>query len=493
MGLAVLRVAGSATGRIPERSDRLSLRFGLIFSAVAAAAAAPTALAFWALWPAGADHAPPALGLGLVVPAVVLAALAAGMVLGRRLERRPTWEAPEAVVPSAEAADSALPARLRQAEQSLAEVKVRAEALVANMEEVAQMGRAERDLLSRHAVWSKVFHDILGLEPGHCEPTPETFLQVVHPGDRPEMAEILRSVMEDGISREADFRIVRPDGEVRMVHGLARVSLDEQGRPARMESYIQDITERKRLENELDGLIRELWRSNEELEQFAYVASHDLRQPLRVVGSYVSLLEEELVGSLGGDALDYMGFVRDGVRRMDRLITDLLTYSRVGRVTDEAPFSADDAMHSALGDLQIEIEETEARVTLPPELPTLYGDRGEMERLFLNLIGNALKYRRPEQSPDVTVECEDAGEMWLFRIRDNGIGIPPQYAERVFGIFQRLHARDEYEGTGVGLAIVKKIIERHGGTIRVEPSEGPGTVVAFTWPKGPRRVESVET
>jgi light-regulated signal transduction histidine kinase (bacteriophytochrome) len=261
------------------------------------------------------------------------------------------------------------------------------------------------------------------------------------------------------------------------------VVCDVAGRPVRLHSTIQDTTERKRLENELDGLIRELWRSNEELEQFAYVASHDLRQPLRVVGSYVSLLEEELMGDLGEEPLEYMGFVRDGVRRMDRLITDLLAYSRVGRVVGDAPFPVAEAVQAALADLQIEIEDSGATVVVADALPVLHGDRGEMERLFLNLIGNALKYRRPEQAPMVSVESEDMGAEWRFWVRDNGIGIPPEHAERVFGIFQRLHARDEYEGTGVGLAIVKKIVDRHGGTIRVEPHEGPGAVLTFTWPK----------
>jgi light-regulated signal transduction histidine kinase (bacteriophytochrome) len=331
--------------------------------------------------------------------------------------------------------------------------------------------------------WSDEFHAILGLVPGSCVPSHAVFLDMVHPGDRTEVDGLLRSVCAEGGFREADFRIVLPGGEVRMVHGRVEVACDAAGRPVRLHSTIQDTTERKRLELELDGLIRELWRSNEELEQFAYVASHDLRQPLRVVGSYVSLLEEELMGDLSGEPLEYMGFVRDGVRRMDRLITDLLTYSRVGRVAANASFPAAEAVQSALSDLQIEIEDSGATVTIAEELPLLHGDQGEMERLFLNLIGNALKYRRPDQAPLVSVECEDLGPEWRFRVRDNGIGIPPEHAERVFGIFQRLHARDEYEGTGVGLAIVKKIIERHGGTIRVEPQEGAGTVLAFTWPK----------
>ncbi|WP_235062917.1 sensor histidine kinase [Paramagnetospirillum caucaseum] len=482
-------------GTIPRPRERIAARLGLLFAALAAILVGIMALAVWSLWPDEADRSLGWLLAGLV-PLLVGLSFLGGLAIGQRVDRRLAALDGSPPPPAAErwsdplGLAAALDDLGRRFEQSQRAAEQRSRALVANAERVAQLGTSERDLQSGIGVWSDEFHAILGLVPGSCVSSQEVFLESVHPGDRAEMAEILRSTNAETGCREVDFRIVRPDGEVRMLHGRAEVSCDAAGRPARLKATIQDITERKRLENELDGLIRELWRSNEELEQFAYVASHDLRQPLRVVGSYVSLLEEELMGSLGGESLEYMGFVRDGVRRMDRLITDLLAYSRVGRVIGDAPFTAAEAVRSALADLQIEIEDSDATVNVAEALPTLYGDRGEMERLFLNLIGNALKYRRPDQAPHVSVECEDAGDQWLFRVRDNGIGIPPEHAERVFGIFQRLHARDEYEGTGVGLAIVKKIIDRHGGTIRVEPHDGPGAVLAFSWPKGPHQPEA---
>ena len=495
MGLAALRAPDLAAGTMPKPRERIAARMGLLFAALAAIVTGIMALAVWGLWPDGAERS---LGwlLAALVPLLVGLSFGAGMAVGLGIERRLSRLG---AVPASQSAewwndplglDAALAGLARQFDQSLCRVEQRARTLVNNAQRMAHLGSAERDLITGNGVWSDEFHAILGLVPGSCVPTPEVFLDSVHPGDRPEMAEILRSLMAEGGRHDADFRIIRPDGEVRMLHGAAEVTLDAAGRPVWLDSTIQDITDRKRLENELDGLIRELWRSNEELEQFAYVASHDLRQPLRVVGSYVSLLEEELMGSLGGDSLEYMGFVRDGVRRMDRLITDLLAYSRVGRVIGDAPFAMAEAVQSALSDLQIEIEDSDATVLVAETLPTVYGDRGEMERLMLNLIGNALKYRRPDQNPQVSVECEDKCDEWLFRVRDNGIGIPPEHAERVFGIFQRLHARDEYEGTGVGLAIVKKIIDRHGGTIRVEAQDGPGAVLAFSWPKGPRQPEA---
>ncbi|RAU20980.1 PAS domain-containing sensor histidine kinase [Paramagnetospirillum kuznetsovii] len=359
----------------------------------------------------------------------------------------------------------------------------RLQTLLTKAERVAQLGIGERDLKSGQSHWSSEFHAILGLVPGQVAPSQELFLDTIHPVDRAAVEASLHQVRTTMRPVEKNFRIVRPSGEIRIVHGRAEISRDAAGVPVRLDAIIQDVTERKRLEDELDGLIRELWRSNEELEQFAYVASHDLRQPLRVVGSYVSLMEEELQGNLNGDAQEYMAFVRDGVRRMDRLINDLLTYSRVGRIATDKQVSMCRALDAAIADLQFEIEDSGGAVRILGELPSVLGDESELERLFQNLIGNAVKYRSPDRPPLIEVGCKDLGEAWKVVVTDNGIGIPAEHAERVFGIFQRLHARNEFDGTGVGLAIAKKIVERHGGTIWVEPSDGEGASLSFTWPK----------
>jgi signal transduction histidine kinase len=393
---------------------------------------------------------------------------AAGLLLGRWLRRR--------MMQCRSALRSEFEFRHR-------EEVARARALLTNAERVAQLGSAERDLRTGLSAWSDEFHVLLGLVPGRCTPSQSLFLDSLHPADRSAVEAALDAMTRDGGRMEETFRILRPDGETRVLLGRAVVECDRDGRPIRLDATIQDISERKRLEDELDGLIRELWRSNEELEQFAYVASHDLRQPLRVVSSYVSLMEEELQGELKGETLEYMAFVRDGVRRMDRLITDLLTYSRVGRTAADQPVVMARAIDSAMTDLQFEIEESGAVIRIIGEPPVVLGDEGEMERLFLNLIGNAIKYRRPDHPPEIRITVDDIGDAWRIALSDNGIGIPPEHAERVFGIFQRLHARNEFEGTGVGLAIVKKIVERHGGTIMVEPSEAAGTTLVFTWPK----------
>jgi len=364
----------------------------------------------------------------------------------------------------------------------VAEPLVRLAPIVRAIEALAQAGWAVRDLRDGRSDCSEGFRAILGRGPEGPPPTEADVLAQVHPADREAVAALLAGAVASGRAVERDFRIVRPDGSERRVFGRAVIVVDAAGRPLRLEAVLKDLTDRHRLEEELDGLIRELLRSNEELEQFSYVASHDLRQPLRVVGSYVSLLEEDLHAQLSGEAVEYMALVRDGVRRMDRLITDLLAYSRVGRVSEDRPVAVSRVIDTVLADLQFEIDETGATIAVETRLPTVMGDPSEVERLFQNLLGNALKYRAPQRPPRVRVRCEDHDGHWRFVVADNGIGIPPEHAERVFGIFQRLHARDAYEGTGVGLAIVRKIVDRQGGAIRVEPSV-EGATLAFTWPK----------
>ncbi len=431
----------------------------------------PAALMGWVVWGVILSGTLVVIGLATVLVGALL-----GLWVGQGLRRR---------------MEASIAARAERLEAAYEDAVRRGRTLLSNAERVAQLGSGERDLRTGLSVWSDGFHAILGLEPGQCEPSPNLLLDCVHPADRALVQAAMDDVVREGRRTDEYFRVIRPDGEIRILHGRADVGRDEHGGSVRLDATIQDVTERKRLEDELDGLIRELWRSNEELEQFAYVASHDLRQPLRVVGSYVSLMEEELQGNLNGDALEYMTFVRDGVRRMDRLITDLLTYSRVGRTSTDQPVSMGKAAEAAVTDLQFEIEDSGASVKTVGEPPMVLGDESEMERLFQNLIGNAIKYRRPDQPPQVMVGYEDQGELWRVSVSDNGIGIPPEHAERVFGIFQRLHARNEFEGTGVGLAIAKKIVERHGGTIKVEPREGNGTTLAFTWPKMREPVEMV--
>jgi signal transduction histidine kinase/CHASE3 domain sensor protein len=239
--------------------------------------------------------------------------------------------------------------------------------------------------------------------------------------------------------------------------------------------------ENAHLYHALETTAAELQRSNGELQQFAYVASHDLQEPLRMVSSYIQLLQRRYQGQLDAKADTFIGFAVDGVARMQRLINDLLAYSRVG--THGAPLVPADCgevMAGVIAALGAPIAETGARVTYG-ELPTVLADATQLGQLFQNLIGNALKFCTGV-TPEITISAERAGGEWLFRVRDNGIGIDPAYAERIFIIFQRLHSRDEYPGTGIGLAICKKIVERNGGRIWVESQSGQGATFTFSLP-----------
>jgi light-regulated signal transduction histidine kinase (bacteriophytochrome) len=248
----------------------------------------------------------------------------------------------------------------------------------------------------------------------------------------------------------------------------------------------REIDERLEAERELREKTDALARSNADLEQFAYVASHDLQEPLRMVSSYVQLFEKRYAGQVDAQADKYIRYAVEGAKRMQSLIGGLLEYSRVGRLDE--PFGAvntNAALDQALSNLRSAIEEAHASITRGP-LPTLTGNAGRIAQVFQNLIGNALKFRHPEQPVTVHVSAVPKATEWLFTIEDNGIGIDSQYLDRIFVIFQRLHTRAEYPGTGIGLSICKKVVERHGGRIWVESRVGEGSRFHFTFPRDDR-------
>ena len=246
---------------------------------------------------------------------------------------------------------------------------------------------------------------------------------------------------------------------------------------------IRDISTRKQAEAKLMQTLAELNRSNEELGQFAYIASHDLQEPLRMVASYTQLLSKRYTGKLDADADEFIAFAVDGANRMQRLIQDLLAYSRVGtkgRELSEA--SSEDALEHATMNLGRAIETSGAVVTHDP-LPTVLADEGQLVQLFQNLVGNAIKYQS-SGVPRIHISSVREGQsQWLFSVRDNGLGIEAKYFDKIFGMFQRLHRREEFEGTGIGLAICKKIVERHGGRISVESELGRGSTFRFVLPE----------
>ncbi|MFE6862224.1 ATP-binding protein [Nocardia sp. NPDC057668] len=235
----------------------------------------------------------------------------------------------------------------------------------------------------------------------------------------------------------------------------------------------------------LDAQAEDLRRSNSELEQFAYVASHDLQEPLRKVASFCQLLEKRYGTQLDDRGKQYIHFAVDGAKRMQTLINDLLTFSRVGRDTATAAVvDLGACLNNAVGDLGSVIDDSGARLELPELLPRVNGDSTLLSMLWQNLISNAIKFRSPDRTPLVRVACEldPEARMWVVTVTDNGIGIEPEFAEQVFVIFQRLHAKDVYAGTGIGLAVCRKIVEYHGGTIGIDTAYTGGTRFRFTLP-----------
>jgi PAS domain S-box-containing protein len=273
----------------------------------------------------------------------------------------------------------------------------------------------------------------------------------------------------------------KADGTTLFLRESARAVRDESGNTLYYEGSVEDISARKRAEDRLRATMADLERSNKELEQFAYVASHDLQEPLRMVSSYTQLLARRYGDQLDQDAHDFIAYAVEGAERMQRLINDLLTYSRLG--TRGQAFRETDcerALEDALANLQTAVDETDATVTHGP-LPTLLADESQLTQIFQNLVSNALKFHS-QAPPRVHVAAERGDDEWVFSVADNGIGIDPEYHERIFVIFQRLNAGEEYPGTGIGLALCKRIVERHDGRIWVESQLGEGATFYFTIP-----------
>jgi PAS domain S-box-containing protein len=310
-----------------------------------------------------------------------------------------------------------------------------------------------------------------------------TAKEISHPEDRdladPPRARLLAGEIE---SARLDKRYFRKDGKLIWVNIAIAMERDAEGRPLYAISVLDDITERKNAEAALREAHEELKRSNSELEQFAYVASHDLQEPLRMVSSYAQLLGRRYGDKLGTDACEFIGYIVDGAARMKQLIEDLLAYSRVGTHGKEfRRVEVEEALRRAVSNLRAAIEEAGAAVTWDA-LPSVMADDPQLAQLFQNLIGNALKFRSASV-PRIHVFVAEQDSGWHFTVRDNGIGIEPQYFERIFMVFQRLHNKTEYPGTGIGLAICKKVVERHGGRIWVESRPGDGSAFHFTLPK----------
>ncbi len=372
----------------------------------------------------------------------------------------------------------------REAERALRD----REAQLRTAQEIAGLGSWRWDPAADEITWSAELFRIFGVAPDAFEPDYEHYLALLPEAERARIQERVQRALEAHEPYEVRHAIVRPDGEVRHVQSRGEVVVSESGDVEALQGVVLDVTEQHRAQAAVERYARELEERNTELEQFAYVASHDLQEPLRMVSSFLQLLERRYGEALDETAREYIDFAVDGAKRMQKLIQDLLSYSRVG--TRGKPFQAVDTgrvVEEVLTDLGPAIEERAADVAVGP-LPTLQADPTQVRQLFQNLVGNALKFGA-EAGPEVRVAAEpaarDGAPGWRFTVSDDGIGVAPEHAERIFQIFQRLHTREEYAGTGIGLAICKKIAERHGGTIGVESEPGHGATFHVWLPESP--------
>ena len=390
---------------------------------------------------------------------------------------------------------------LEQAEHLLARLVAQVDShrqrlgdIVANVPGVVWEAYGSPDAASQRIDFvSRYVEPMLGYSVDEWLSTPDFWLSLVHPEDRERAARTAAEAFQSGKDCINTFRWITRDGRILWVEATSTVIFDENGKPIGMRGVTMDVTERRRRQRALRRRARQLERSakalkakNEELDQFAYIASHDLRAPLRGIANLSNWIEEDMGDRFTPEAHKQMELLRGRVHRMENLINGLLEFSRIGR--------ANVAIEQInLNDLLREVADLAAppkSVTLHVQhgLPAIPAERVRIQQIFLNLIGNAIKHRGDGTRPlRIDVSSRDVGDSYEFTVADDGPGIPPEYHDRIFVIFQTLVARDKVEGTGVGLALVKKIVENHGGAIRVESAPGAGARFIFTWPKKPKK------
>ena len=375
---------------------------------------------------------------------------------------------------------TALEARTHELERVATRLRLAAEA--------GRLGTWEWELPSRRITWSPEIERIHGLELGTFAGTFEAFQSDLHPEDR---ARVMAQV-EDTITNHTpyllQYRIIVPGGDIRWIEARGQVFLDENGQADRVVGICMDITDRKRAEEalaqraaELTRLAAALERSNRELDAFAYAASHDLRAPLRGIANLAEWIQEDLAtaGELRPELAEMLELMRSRMHRMEALIEGILQYSRAGRVSQKFERVNTKKLVYDVVDL---LSPPEEATILVGRLPTFEAPALPLQQVFMNLIGNALKHSE-RADPVIEIECEERGRFYEFSVKDNGPGIPPEFHDRVWGIFQTLAPRDKVEGTGIGLSLVKKLVEAHGGRVWLESQPGQGATFCFAWPK----------
>ncbi|MBL7768628.1 MAG: PAS domain S-box protein [Flavipsychrobacter sp.] len=354
-------------------------------------------------------------------------------------------------------------------------------------QKLAKLGYWELNLQNNELFWTHEVYNIWGRHPSTFQPSFELFLETFHPEDREIFLKKRALVLNGHDSLDFEHRIQLPDGSIRYVHEKGNLFKDQFGKAIRYSGTVQDITQRKLHEEALEKANRELSeradqlsRSNAELERFAFIASHDLQEPLRMVSSFLQLVEKRYKDKLDEAGRQYINYAVSGAERMKKLINDLLAYSRLENTSVEfTEVDVKAVLNEVATNLQESIAENNAVLNIDPMPVVSRGNYSGLVQLFQNLIGNALKYRR-EIQPEINISAKEEDGYWQFAIKDNGIGIEPDYFEKIFVIFQRLHNMSEFSGTGIGLAICKKIAEQHNGKIWVYSKEKVGSTFYFT-------------
>ncbi len=366
--------------------------------------------------------------------------------------------------------------------------------LLENAQRIGQMGSWSFDVASGRLLWSDATCALYGVATEAFRGTVEHFYEFIVAEDRPIVRDASAQANAGQPYVEVEYRIRRPDGTLRWMFERGVIEFDAAGRPVRHLGMVMDITERQEARQALQRSLDALGRRNRELQEFAYVASHDLQEPLRKIRTFSELLTTRHQEQLDDSARNYLDRMNRAAARMQKLIDDLLEYSRVA--TGNRPSAQVDLAticREVLADLEARIEATQARIHVA-ELPTIVADAVQMRQMFQNLLANALKFCDKERIPEIRISCESSmlGDepAVLLQFCDNGIGFDPRFAEKIFEPFQRLHSRSEHEGTGMGLAIVRRLVERHGGGISAIGEPGVGARFSVILPAGSGTVAS---
>ncbi|MBK9414377.1 MAG: PAS domain S-box protein [Bacteroidetes bacterium] len=336
------------------------------------------------------------------------------------------------------------------------------------------------NLITNEIWWNENFYTLFGYDKDETEQKFEFWIKNIDDNDRERVEKkIFESIKNGEMFWTDEYKYHGGNGKVFFILDRGSIIRNLEGEPIRMIGSMVNLTPQKIAEEKEKKYVEELERSNKELEQFAYIASHDLQEPLRMVGSYVQLIEQRYKGRLDEDADEFIKYAVDGANRMKQLIIDLLNYSKINRQLPDVEVDLNTVVKDVLENLKTIIVESKTEIKID-ELPVILADKTQMIQVFQNLLANAVKFQVKDNIPEIRISAERKTDEWLFSVKDNGIGIDKKYHDKVFVIFKQLHSKAMFNGTGIGLAVVKKIVERHGGTIWFESELGKGTTFYFT-------------